>query len=107
MWLTTTVVPGVLEPERLNALSIAGALLVVAGSAVCALSQAGKQETPEQQSSADPLLTEEQSAPVSWVGALLSCERSRTTTLRRGSIARNLGPSGDLRRYVSLRMDTV
>ena len=46
MWLTTTVVPGVLEPERLNALSIAGALLVVAGSAVCALSQAGKQETP-------------------------------------------------------------
>jgi drug/metabolite transporter (DMT)-like permease len=48
MWLTTSVVPGILEPERLNALSIAGALLVVAGSALSALSQAGKQETPAQ-----------------------------------------------------------
>jgi drug/metabolite transporter (DMT)-like permease len=46
MWLTTSLVPRVLEPERLNALSIVGALLVVGGSALCALSQAGKQETP-------------------------------------------------------------
>lgn len=47
MWLTTSLVPGLLEPERLNVLSIVGALLVVAGSALCALSQAGKQEAPE------------------------------------------------------------
>ena len=45
MWLTTRIVPGLLEPERLNALSIAGALLVVGGSAVCALSQAGREES--------------------------------------------------------------
>ena len=45
MWLTTRIVPGLLEPERLNALSIAGALLVVGSSAVCALSRAGRQES--------------------------------------------------------------
>ena len=45
MWLTTRIVPGLLEPEHLNALSLAGALLVVGGSAVCALSQAGRQES--------------------------------------------------------------
>jgi hypothetical protein len=48
MWLTTTVVPGVLEPERLNALSITGACLVVAGSALSALSQGHREETPAQ-----------------------------------------------------------
>lgn len=37
MWLVERVWPGVLEPEGLNALSIFGALLVVAGSALCAL----------------------------------------------------------------------
>ena len=45
MWLTTRIVPGLLEPEHLNALGLAGALLVVSGSAVCALSQAGRQES--------------------------------------------------------------
>lgn len=46
MWLTTTLVPGLLEPEHLNGLGILGALLVVAGSAVCALGAPAKQETP-------------------------------------------------------------
>jgi drug/metabolite transporter (DMT)-like permease len=45
MWLTTTLVPGLLEPEHLNGLGILGALLVVAGSAVCALGAPAKQET--------------------------------------------------------------
>jgi drug/metabolite transporter (DMT)-like permease len=46
MWLTTTLVPGLLEPEHLNALGILGALLVVAGSAVCALGAPSRLETP-------------------------------------------------------------
>lgn len=46
MWLTTTLVPGLIEPEHLNGLGILGALLVVAGSAVCALGAPAKQETP-------------------------------------------------------------
>ncbi len=37
MWLTEKLWPGLLPPERLNALSIVGALAVVAGSIVCAL----------------------------------------------------------------------
>jgi drug/metabolite transporter (DMT)-like permease len=37
MWFVERIWPGVLEPEGLNALSIIGALLVVAGSALCAL----------------------------------------------------------------------
>ena len=37
MWLVGWLAPGVLEPEGLNAASIFGALLVVAGSALCAL----------------------------------------------------------------------
>lgn len=37
MWLVGRLAPGVLEPEGLNTVSIFGALLVVAGSAVCAL----------------------------------------------------------------------
>lgn len=37
MWLVGRLAPGVLEPEGLNAASIFGALLVVAGSALCAL----------------------------------------------------------------------
>lgn len=37
MWLVNAFAPGLLQPEALNALSIGGALLVVAGSALCAL----------------------------------------------------------------------
>ena len=37
MWLVEHLFPGLLEPEALNALSIFGALLVVGGSALCAL----------------------------------------------------------------------
>lgn len=37
MWLVETLTPGLIEPERLNALSIGGALLVVTGSALTAL----------------------------------------------------------------------
>lgn len=37
MWLVAAFAPGLLKPESLNALSIGGALLVVAGSALCAL----------------------------------------------------------------------
>lgn len=37
MWLVERLWPGVLEPEGLNAHSIIGALLVVSGSALCAL----------------------------------------------------------------------
>jgi drug/metabolite transporter (DMT)-like permease len=37
MWLVETFTPGLIEPERLNSLSIAGALLVVTGSALTAL----------------------------------------------------------------------
>jgi drug/metabolite transporter (DMT)-like permease len=46
MWLTTKLVPGLLEPEHLNALGVLGALLVVAGSAVCALGAPARLETP-------------------------------------------------------------
>ena len=42
MWLIERIAPDLLEPEGLNALSIVGALLVVGGSAVCAL---GAQES--------------------------------------------------------------
>ena len=37
MWLARHFVPGLVAPEGLNALSIFGALLVVGGSALCAL----------------------------------------------------------------------
>lgn len=37
MWLTEKLWPGLIEPERLNALALVGALAVVAGSIVCAL----------------------------------------------------------------------
>jgi len=37
MWLVNTLAPGLLEREQLNAISVGGALLVVAGSALCAL----------------------------------------------------------------------
>ncbi|HSD75200.1 MAG TPA: DMT family transporter [Steroidobacteraceae bacterium] len=37
MWLLDSLAPGLVEPERLNGLSLFGALLVVAGSALCAL----------------------------------------------------------------------
>ena len=37
MWLLDSLAPGLVEPERLNGLSLLGALLVVAGSALCAL----------------------------------------------------------------------
>jgi drug/metabolite transporter (DMT)-like permease len=37
MWLTERLAPGVVAPEGLNDLSVVGALLVVAGSAACAL----------------------------------------------------------------------
>lgn len=37
MWLVERLFPALLDPEGLNALSIAGACLVVAGSALCAL----------------------------------------------------------------------
>lgn len=42
VWLMSRFAPGLLPPEKLNALSIFGALLVVAGSAVCVLSGAKK-----------------------------------------------------------------
>ena len=38
VWFIERFIPGLLEPEGLNALNMFGALLVVAGSAVCALS---------------------------------------------------------------------
>ena len=38
MQLVGRFAPGAVAPETLNALSIAGALLVVSGSAVCAMS---------------------------------------------------------------------
>jgi drug/metabolite transporter (DMT)-like permease len=37
MWLAQSLVPGLIQPEGLNELSILGAALVVAGSALCAL----------------------------------------------------------------------
>ncbi len=40
VWLVERLVPGLLGPEGLNALSTVGALLVVGGSAVCALGAA-------------------------------------------------------------------
>lgn len=38
MWLVSHLVPRLLRPERLNGLSVCGALLVILGSALCALS---------------------------------------------------------------------
>lgn len=40
MWLMDRLAPALLEPERLNSASIAGAMLVVVGSALCALGDA-------------------------------------------------------------------
>jgi drug/metabolite transporter (DMT)-like permease len=37
VWLVNALLPDLLEQERLNALSVGGALLVVGGSALCAL----------------------------------------------------------------------
>ncbi|MEO8071428.1 MAG: DMT family transporter, partial [Acidobacteriota bacterium] len=42
MWLVAKVAPGVIEPETLTGLSVAGALLVVAGSALSAFGQRAK-----------------------------------------------------------------
>jgi len=39
MWLVERFVPHLVIPERLNSASVAGALLVVAGSAICALAR--------------------------------------------------------------------
>ena len=55
MWLVERLVPGLLAPEGLNALSTFGALLVVGGSAVCALSAANAQH-PEKTSNVAPTL---------------------------------------------------
>jgi hypothetical protein len=44
MWLLERFAPQVIEPEGLNAASVVGALLVVAGSALCAL---GAQESKQ------------------------------------------------------------
>jgi drug/metabolite transporter (DMT)-like permease len=44
MWLIERVAPHLIEPEGLNASSVAGALLVVSGSALCAL---GTQESKQ------------------------------------------------------------
>ena len=43
MWCVERFVPGLLEPERLNTLNTLGVLLVVGGSAICALSTANTQ----------------------------------------------------------------
>ncbi len=51
MWLIERVAPGLIEPEGLNALSIVGALLVVAGSALCAL---GAQQSKQLQETRPP-----------------------------------------------------
>jgi drug/metabolite transporter (DMT)-like permease len=40
MWLLEHLVPGFVEPERLNVLSVVGALIVVGGSMLCALGSA-------------------------------------------------------------------
>lgn len=48
MWLVEMFAPGLLEPERLNALSVGGALLVVSGSALCALGGEAAAETNAQ-----------------------------------------------------------
>ena len=37
MWVVGLIFPGLLEPEQVNALGVVGALMVVAGSALCAL----------------------------------------------------------------------
>lgn len=47
MYLIERIAPGLLEPERLNALSMVGALLVVAGSALCALGAQQSKGRPE------------------------------------------------------------
>jgi drug/metabolite transporter (DMT)-like permease len=52
MWLIERVYPDLLEPEGLNAVSILGALVVVSGSALCALAtreskRAGEPRPPE------------------------------------------------------------
>jgi drug/metabolite transporter (DMT)-like permease len=44
MWLIERIAPHLLEPEGLNPTSIVGALLVVSGSALCAL---GTQESKQ------------------------------------------------------------
>jgi drug/metabolite transporter (DMT)-like permease len=46
MWLVNRLAPAILPPEQLNALSVGGALLVVMGSALCAL---GRTESAEAQ----------------------------------------------------------
>jgi drug/metabolite transporter (DMT)-like permease len=50
-WLIEHFVPGLLAPDRLNALSLVGALLVVGGSAACALA------TPSTSLSSEPAST--------------------------------------------------
>jgi drug/metabolite transporter (DMT)-like permease len=45
-WLIERFAPGVLAPEGLNALSVLGALLVVGGSAICALGAASRPAPP-------------------------------------------------------------
>jgi drug/metabolite transporter (DMT)-like permease len=40
MWLVERFAPGIVAPERLNALSVAGALMVVGGSVLCAVGDA-------------------------------------------------------------------
>jgi drug/metabolite transporter (DMT)-like permease len=42
MWIVVRFAPNMVAPERLNSVSIAGMLLVVAGSATCALAREGR-----------------------------------------------------------------
>jgi drug/metabolite transporter (DMT)-like permease len=53
MWILEHTVPGLVKPEQLNVLSVAGALIVVGGSALCAL---GNPRLSAVASAAEPVL---------------------------------------------------
>ena len=47
LWIASRFAPGLLEPEGLTIASVAGALLVVGGSALCALGGSGVPALPQ------------------------------------------------------------
>ncbi len=57
MWILEHTVPGLVKPEQLNALSVAGASIVVGGSMLCALGNARVAATTSAGGAGEPALT--------------------------------------------------
>lgn len=83
MWIVGHLIPGFVQPEQVNALSILGALLVVAGSALCALG-GGEPVTVAafSQKSALPLAPSRRSAAIPVAGATAEARRPCGTRAR-------------------------